>query len=169
MTDQQEFEDTMGAALDAVQLNDPDRTMHALADLTALGEPALRAAALRLAADGADLIRRLLPDQGHDSTDSPDSTDPTDSTRSMVELRLTDVDGSTVTIDDLEPTLRSAIRMVLSLVNGGEASVMEQLDLVCGVTDDSDEGQLALASVVIQLLMWTTQLDEHRPGQRPWH
>jgi hypothetical protein len=114
--------------------------MDALADLAALGEPALRAAALKLATAGAGLIRRLFPDP---------AIDP------LVELRLTDVNGTEVGIDELEPTLRSAIRMVLSLVNGSEQDAMEQLALVC------DTGQhVELASVVVQLLMWTVQIQE---------
>jgi hypothetical protein len=140
MNDQQEFEDAIGCALAAIRVGDSDGTMDALADLAALGEPALRAAALKLATAGAGLIRRLFPDP---------AIDP------LVELRLTDVDGTEVGIDELEPTLRSAIRMVLSLVNGSEQDAMEQLALVCAT------GQhVELASVVVQLLMWTVQIQE---------
>jgi hypothetical protein len=140
MNDQQEFEDAIGCALAAIRVGDSDGTMDALADLAALGEPALRAAALKLATAGAGLIRRLFPDP---------AIDP------LVELRLTDVDGGEVGIDELEPTLRTAIRMVLSLVNGSEQDAMEQLALVC------DTGQhVELASVVVQLLMWTVQIQE---------
>jgi hypothetical protein len=140
MNDQQEFEDAIGCALAAIRVGDSDGTMDALVDLAALGEPALRAAALKLATAGAGLIRRIFPDPG---------TDP------LVELRLTDIEGSEVDIDQLEPTLRTAIRMVLSLVNGSEADAKDQLELI------SDDGQgVELASVVVQLLMWTVQMQE---------
>lgn len=140
MNDQQEFEDAIGCALAAIRVGDSDGTMDALADLAALGEPALRAAAIKLATAGAGLIRRLFPDP---------AIDP------LVELRLTDIEGSEVDIDELEPTLRSAIRMVLSLVNGSDQDAMDQLDLVCG-----NGAQVELASVVVQLLMWTVQMQE---------
>jgi predicted TPR repeat methyltransferase len=140
MNDQQEFEDAIGCALAAIRVGDSDGTMDALADLAALGETALRAAAIKLATAGAGLIRRLFPDP---------AVDP------LVELRLTDIEGSEVDIDELEPTLRSAIRMVLSLVNGSDQDAMDQLDLVCGTG-----GQVELASVVVQLLMWTVQMQE---------
>ena len=140
MNDQQEFEDAIGCALAAIRVGDSDGTMDALADLAALGESALRAAAIKLATAGAGLIRRLFPDP---------AVDP------LVELRLTDIEGSEVDIDELEPTLRSAIRMVLSLVNGSDQDAMDQLDLVCG-----NGAQVELASVVVQLLMWTAQMQE---------
>lgn len=140
MNEQQEFEDAIGCALAAIRVGDSDGTMDALADLAALGEPALRAAALKLATAGAGLIRRLFPDP---------EMDP------LVELRLTDVEGDAVEIDVLEPTLRSAIRMVLSLVNGSDEDAVDQLELVCATG-----GQVELASVVIQLLMWTVQIQE---------
>ncbi|HEV3356242.1 MAG TPA: hypothetical protein VG247_05565 [Pseudonocardiaceae bacterium] len=140
MKDQQEFEDAIGCALAAIRVGDSDGTMDALADLAALGEPALRAAAIKLATAGAGLIRRLFPDP---------AVNP------LVELRLTDIEGSEVDIDELEPTLRSAIRMVLSLVNGSDEDAMDQLDLVCG-----KGAQVELASVVVQLLMWTVQMQE---------
>jgi hypothetical protein len=140
MKDQQEFEDAIGCALAAIRVGDSDGTMDALADLAALGEPALRAAALKLATAGAGLIRRLFPDP---------AVDP------LVELRLTDVEGSEVEIDELEPTLRSAIRMVLSLVNGSDEDAMDQLDLVCATG-----AEVELASVVVQLLMWTVQMQD---------
>ncbi|HEY4458645.1 MAG TPA: hypothetical protein VGN81_30315 [Pseudonocardiaceae bacterium] len=140
MNDQQEFEDAIGCALAAIRVGDSDGTMDALADLAALGEPALRAAALKLATAGAGLIRRLFPDPAMDP---------------LVELRLTDVEGDEVEIDALEPTLRSAIRMVLSLVNGSEIDALDQLELVCATG-----GQVELASVVIQLLMWTVQIQD---------
>ncbi len=140
MNDQQEFEEAIGCALAALRVGDSDGTMDALADLAALGEPALRAAALKLARAGACLIRRLFPDP---------TLDP------LVELRLTDVEGDEVAIDELEPTLRSAIRMVLSLVNGSDQDAMDQLDLVC-----ASGAQVELASVVVQLLMWTVQMQE---------
>ncbi|HEX4224493.1 MAG TPA: hypothetical protein VHZ97_19140 [Pseudonocardiaceae bacterium] len=140
MNDQQEFEDAIGCALAAIRVGDSDGTMDALADLAALGEPALRAAALKLATAGAGLIRRLFPDPAMDP---------------LVELRLSDVEGDEVEIDALEPTLRSAIRMVLSLVNGSEIDALDQLELVCATG-----GQVELASVVIQLLMWTVQIQD---------
>jgi hypothetical protein len=140
MNDQQEFEDAIGCALAAIRVGDSDGTMDALADLAALGEPALRAAALKLATAGAGLIRRLFPDPAMDP---------------LVELRLSDVEGGEVEIDALEPTLRSAIRMVLSLVNGSEIDALDQLELVCATG-----GQVELASVVIQLLMWTVQIQD---------
>jgi len=140
MKDQQEFEDAIGCALAAIRVGDSDGTMDALADLAALGEPALRAASIKLATAGAGLIRRLFPDP---------AVNP------LVELRLTDIEGSEVDIDELEPTLRSAIRMVLSLVNGSDEDAMDQLDLVCG-----KGAQVELASVVVQLLMWTVQMQE---------
>jgi hypothetical protein len=140
MNDQQEFEDAIGCALAAIRVGDSDRTMDALADLASLGETALRAAALKLATAGAGLIRRLFPDP---------RTDP------LVELRLADIDGSDIAIDELEPALRSAIRMVLSLVNGSEADAIDQLALVSG-----DDQRVELASVVVQLLMWTVQMQE---------
>ena len=140
MKEQQEFEDAIGCAMAAIRVGDSDGTMDALGDLAALGEPALRAAAVKLATAGAGLIRRLFPDP---------RTDP------LVELRLTDIDGSEVGIDELEPTLRTAIRMVLSLVNGSEADATDQLELVTG-----DGQTVELASVVVQLLMWTVQMQE---------
>jgi hypothetical protein len=45
--------------------------------------------------------------------------------------------------------------MVLSLVNGSDEDAMDQLDLVCG-----KGAQVELASVVVQLLMWTVQMQE---------
>jgi hypothetical protein len=141
MKDQQEFEDAIGCALAAIRVGDSDGTMDALADLAALGESALRAAAVKLATAGAGLIRRLFPDP---------RTDP------LVELRLTDVDGTEVGIDELEPTLRTAIRMVLSLVNGSEQDAIDQLELV----SDGGVHVEQLASVVVQLLMWTVQMQE---------
>jgi hypothetical protein len=152
MRDQQDFEDAIGCAMDAIRLNDPDATMHALADLADLGEDALRAAARKLAAAGACLISTLFPDEDPDP---------------LVELRLTDIDGSTVQIDDLEPSLRSAIRMVLCLVNGNEDGATEQLDLVHAASGDADY-PVGLASVVIQLLMWTAQMrGDVLPSDRP--
>ena len=140
MNEQQEFEDAIGCALAAIRVGDSDGTMDALGELAALGESALRAAALKLATAGAGLIRRLFPDP---------HVDP------LVELRLTDIEGSEVDIDKLEPTLRSAIRMVLSLVNGSTEDAIDQLDLACATGD-----RVGLASVVVQLLMWTVQMQE---------
>jgi hypothetical protein len=152
MRDQQDFEDAIGCAMDAIRFNDPDATMHALADLADLGEAALRSAAMKLATTGARLICTLFPDQDPDP---------------LVELRLTDIDGSTVGIDALEPSLRSAIRMVLCLVNGNEAGAAEQLDLVHAASGDADY-PVGLASVVIQLLMWTAQMrGDALPSDRP--
>jgi hypothetical protein len=153
MWEQPEFEDSIVGATDAIRRGDPDGTMHALADLASLGEDALRAAAMRLARTGAGLIGTLFPDQRGSTTASSSPLYGTP----IVELRLTDVDGSGVQIDDLEPTLRSAIRMVLCIVNGSEDGAREQLDLVCATSDDPDH-RVGLASVVIQLLMWTAQM-----------
>lgn len=138
MSDRQDLRSVIGAALEAAQDGDEDRTLRQLGRLVGMSDDPLRTAILELARANADMLLALTGD-----------TDPD----LVLGLELVSDDGATVPIDDLEPALRASIRIVLSLANGRPADATTQLDLVTAAGDPAE-----LGLVVVHTLMWTLQL-----------
>lgn len=140
MDDQQVRSAMIAGALEAARLGDEESTLRAVGLLVELSPDALRAAVWELAEDSGGLLCRLTRDLGDNA---------------FVDLELLRGDGAAVAIDQLEPALRAAVRMLLSLANGRREDALEQVDLVAAAEDPAE-----LAVVFVHLLMWTVQLQD---------
>jgi hypothetical protein len=140
VSDRQDLRAAIGRALDAARDGDEDRTLRQLGQLVGMSDDPLRSATLELARANADMLLALTGD-----TDGG----------LVLGLELVSDDGATVPIDDLEPSLRAAIRIVLSLANGRPADAATQIDLVV-----ASGGPTELGLVVVHTLMWTLQLHD---------
>jgi hypothetical protein len=110
-----------------------------------LGDAAMRTAVLDLGTSTAALIHTLIARTGGPEPDHP----------TMMGLELLGVDGGEVAIDELEPALRAAIRILLSLIAGQRRDAIMQLDLVGGSAEPMETG-----AVLVHMLMWTVQLTD---------
>lgn len=140
MDDQRERGAAIGGALAAARLGDEDGTLREVGRIATLGDSAMRDSVWDLAEDSGDLLGLLMNDLGDNA---------------LVDLELLHRDGSPLSVDQLDPALRAAVRMLLSLANGRHEDAREQLDLVAAERDPAE-----LAIVFVHLLMWTVQLQD---------
>jgi hypothetical protein len=128
----------LGGALDAARRGDDDQTLFQFATLVSLSDDSLRTAVIELASANAEMLRGLagLPDAG-----------------SVLGVDLFHGDGTEVEIDNVEPSLRVAIRILLAVGHGHPADVGRQLDVV---DDAHDPAEMGL--VLVHTLMWSVQL-----------
>ncbi|HEX3787808.1 MAG TPA: hypothetical protein VHW44_08105 [Pseudonocardiaceae bacterium] len=127
----------IASVLDAMRRGDEDETRDRVTSLIESGELTARAAVWELATADASILRS--------SADEAEKG-------IQVALELCDPNGSAVEIDETEPSLRAAVRMLLALVNGCPGDALAQQDLV------TEQEPAEMALVFLHLAGWMLAL-----------
>lgn len=133
--------DAIDEVLAAALAGEEDVALDRLARLADLSEHSIRFAAWELAMANVDMLRALTDLSG------PSEEEP------AIRFELRDPDGRPVSIDELDPPLRSAMRIVLALTDGHEDDAREQLAMVHRIGAPADR-----AAVLAQMLAWALEL-----------
>jgi hypothetical protein len=132
--------DAIDRVLAAARDGDENVTLDRLEQLVRMSDDSIHAAVLELASADVDMLRTLT---------EPEASDD----RLPVAFELRDSGGQTVSIDELDPPLRSAVRTVLALAHGRDDDARRQLDIVDHLGEPTDNG-----TVLVQMLAWTLEL-----------
>ncbi|HWE90910.1 MAG TPA: hypothetical protein VG317_15740 [Pseudonocardiaceae bacterium] len=142
MTDREvtRVRDAIDGVLAAARGGDENITLDRLERLIRMSEDSIHSAVWELASADVQMLRTLTgPEMSDDGR--------------PVKFELRDTGGQAVSVDELDPPLRSAVRTVLALAHGRDDDAHRQLDIVDQLGEPADTG-----AVLVQMLAWTLEL-----------